>query len=262
MRLAGAMIAAFLLAACDWSGESGLFTDDLALAQEAAARRDWPAAERLSARYLREEQDPENRWEAWNLLLEALNAVSHEPRASLECLDVMLLEYEEDEPKLARILEQMGKYNESQRYYDRAANAWSAYCDLSTLTFEERAAGLRRLARNQIAQRHFDSAEEILHQCLALPYADREKVWCMLDLAEASAGREQWREAADLCQQILDSNADGEILGMAGYLLGDALEQMGQNSDALKHFEQARDHYPNPAVMDNRIEWLKKGQKK
>lgn len=232
--------------------------DDLASSREAALKRDWPLSERLLGRYLREEQDSEKRWDAWKMLLEVLNASSQEPRASLECLEAMLVEYEDDEAKLAWILSRMGEYNESIRHYDRAANAWSAYCDLAALTAEERSKGLRRLAAAQLGQRHFDAAEESLQQCLSLPLADHDKAWCMLDLAEASLGREQWQDAADLCEQILDSDPDNQLAGLAGYLRGDALEQMGENERALEQFEQSRDAYPNPAVMDNRIAWLKK----
>lgn len=264
MRAGFLLAAALLLSGCDlpslfWS--EGLFVDDLALARQAHMQRDWPVAERLLGRYLREEQNPEKRWEGWSLLLEALNAASPEPRASLECLEVMLVEYEDDEAKLAVILAQMGEYNEFLRHYDRAANAWSAYTDLATLPVEARAQGLRRLAQAQLTQRHFDAAEETLQECLALPLADHDKVWCMLDLADAGMGRERWQDVADLCQQILDSEPESSVKGVASYMLGDALEQMGQTDKALEQFEQGRDSYPNPAVMDNRIAWLKKKAK-
>lgn len=244
-----------LLSACD---TREIFGDDLALARESYMQRDWPQTERVLARYLREEKNPEKRWQAWNLLLEALNAARPEPRASLDCLEVMLVEYEDNEEKLALILAQMGGYNEALRHYDRAANVWSAYSDLAGLSTKERAQGFRRLAAAQLGQRHFDAAEATLQQCLALPLPDHDKIWCMLDLADAAMAREQWQDVADLCQQILDSDPDSLVMGLAGYLRGDALEQMGETRQALAQFEQARDNYPNPAVMDNRIAWLKK----
>lgn len=249
------------LCACDIRSifsPGDLFADDLDMAREAHMRRDWPLAERVLTRYLREEQDPEKRWQAWSLLLEAINGASQQPQASLECLEAMLVEYEDDDPKLAAILDDMGKYNESLRHYERAANAWSAYSDLESLSVEERVQGLRRLAQNQLAQRHFDAADATLRQCMSLPAPDSEKAWCMLDLADAGSAREQWAEVADLCQQILDSEPGGRVMGLAGYLRADALEQMGDKKQALEQFEQARDAYPNPAVMDNRIEWLKR----
>lgn len=247
-----------LLWGCDFQDRiAGLAGDDLTMAKKAHLNRDWPLAERLLGRYLREEQDSEKRWEAWQLLLEALNSPKPEPRASLECLEVMLMEYQEDEARLAEILAAMGKYNEALRHYDKAANAWSAYVELGILESEVKVNGLRKLAHAQFSQRLFDAAEETLQQCLALPLPDSKKTWCMLDLADASMSKGEFQETADLCQQILDSEPDTQIMGQAAWLRGDALEQLGDLRGALSQFEQGRESYPNPAVMDNRIEWLK-----
>lgn len=235
-----------------------MFPDDLALARQARLERDWPRAERMAERFLREERDAEKRWEAWNVLLEAINGASQEPRASLECLESMLAEYEGDHRRLPQILSEMARYSQILRRYDNAANAWSAYTDLPELEPSDMVNGYRQLARAQYAQRHFEAADETLQQCLALPLPDHDKIWCMLDLADADMGRQQWSNVAGLCQQILDSEPDREVAGLAGYYMGDALEQMGKYAEALRQFEEARDAYPNPAVMDNRIEYLKK----
>ena len=137
------LVLLLLLSACR---SEDLFTDDLARAKQACSMRDWPLAERVLERYLREEADSEKRWEAWNLLLEAINGATQEPRASLECLEVMLVEYENDDPKMARILSLIGSSNQSLRHYDRAARAWSAYTELGDLLPQDRVAGFRKLA--------------------------------------------------------------------------------------------------------------------
>lgn len=234
------------------------FQDDLQLAKQAQLERDWPTAERVLGRYLRVEQEAEKRWEAWNLLLEAINGASREPGASLECLEAMLVEYEDDEAKLAEILPQLGSCNQLLRHHEQAATAWESYVELGGLTPEQRINGFRQLASVQYRQRHFEAAEETLLQCMGLPLPDHDKIWCMLDLADAAMGREQWQVVADLGQQILESEPDPEVAGLAGYYRGDALEQMGQLAAALEQFQLARENYPNPGVMDNRIEHLKK----
>lgn len=255
MRLLVLGLMVVCLCACQMDD---LFLDDLATARKAQAERDWPRAERVLERYLRTESDGEKRWEAWHLMLQAINAAYQEPRASLECLEAMLLEYEEEEEKVAEILARIGEYSMALRQYARAANAWSAYEELPGLTMGERVQGYRRLAAAYTGQRRFDAAEEALQQCLALPAPDHDKIWCMVDLADAGMARQQWQDVADICQQIEDSEPDGEVLGWAAYYRGDALEQLGQLPDALKQFEQARDKYPNPAVIENRITHLKK----
>ena len=250
-----------LLATVGCGVDSALLADDLEAAREAYASRNLPLAERLLERYLRSEQNPEKRWEAWNLLLQAINAESQESRASLECLQAMHAEYENDEERLAFILSQMGKHNALLRHYDDAARAWSAWLELGDSDEKDRVEAHRQLARMQFAQRHFDAGEETLQQCLALPVADHDKIMCLLDLAYENMSRERWQEVADLCRQIEDSEPDETVSGLAGYLLGDALEQMGKENNALEIFEKYRNFYPNPAVMDNRIEFLRKNIK-
>lgn len=249
------LVLTLALAGCE---ADQLVADDLAMLRQAQSQRDWPLVERMAARFLREERDTDRRWEAWRMLLTAINASNREPRASLDCLDVMLVEYEEDDARLAWILAEIGNNNQALRNYAAAANAWSAYVELDDLSSADRVNGYRQLAAAQYAQRHFDAADETLQQCLGLPLPDHDKIWCMLDLADADMGRQRWREVADICQQILDSEPDREVLGRAGYYRGDALEQMGKLHEALQQFEQAKDSYPNPAVMENRIEYLKK----
>lgn len=235
-----------------------VFTDDLTLAKQAQLARDWPRAERVLERMLRTETDPEKRWEAWHLLLQAVNAAYQEPRASLEFLDAMLMEYEDDPAKEAEILAKIGEYSQSLRQYERGANAWSAYASLPNLSVAEQVRGYRNLAAAEYGRRRFDAAEEALQQCLSLPVPDHDKIWCMVDLADAGMGRQQWQDVDDICQQIQDSDPDAEVLAWASYYRGDALEQLGKPGEALKQFEQALPIYPNPAVIENRIAYLKK----
>lgn len=235
--------------------------NDLDLAKDAYAERNMPLAERVLERYLRQEQDPEQRWLAWNLLLQAINADRQHARASLECLDSMVIEYEEDPAKMAEILPQIGSYSKMQRNFEKAVEAWNAYLDLAEINSIQRVNGLRQLASMQFAQKHYEAAEDSLQQCLGLPLSDHDKIACMLDLAEENMMRENWQEVADLCQQILDSDPDREIYGKANYLRGDALEQMGKIEEALAVFELARESYPNPLVIENRISYLKKKNK-
>lgn len=252
-------IAIGLMAACRLEELGG---DDLEAANKAYVERNLTLTERLLERYLRGEKDPEKRWEAWILLLQTVNTNNQQARVSLEFLEAMLDEYENDQEKLPVILSRMGKFNEMLRHYDRAADAWSAYVELGDIEENERVEAYRHLAAMQFAQRHFEAGEETLQQCLALPIADHDKITCMLDLADENMTRERWEEVADLCQQIFDSDPDSSIYGIAGYLRGDALEQMGQEKEAMAQFEAVRTLYPNPGVIDNRIEHLKNNIKK
>ena len=236
--------------------------DDLTEARAAVARQDWSLAERLLERFLREEQNPDQRWEAWRQLLEVVNAAGQEPRASLELLETMLEEYMDNDARAAVILRRMGEVNESLHRHEAAADAWNAYVGLAGLSPEQSVEGYRRLSGMQFKLRRFDAAEDTLQQCLALPVAEKETLLCAYDLADQNVARQRWQEGADLAQQILDSAPDTPLKGLAGYVLADALEQLGKTREALKQFELARDAYPNPPVIDNRIMHLRGKMKK
>lgn len=259
LRILSLIFLLCALAGC--SGDSPLLTDDLAAAHEAYIARNIPLTERLLERFLRNEQNPEKRWEAWNLLLQAINAESQEPGASLECLQAMQAEYENEDSRLAYILPLIGKYNAMLRHYGDGALAWSSWLQLENLQPVEKVEGYRQLAAMQFGQRHFEAGEDSLQQCMGLPLPDPDKAMCILDLANENMARERWQEVVHLCRKIEDSSSDESVLGLAGYLMGDALEQMGKESEALEQFEKYRNLYPNHAVMDNRIEFLRKNIK-
>lgn len=253
------LVFAVALSACK---DQSLVGDDLSAARTAVSVRDWSLAERLLERYLREARNPDLRWEAWQQLLVVVNAAGQEPRATLEFLETMLAEFADNDARSAVILRRMGEINEGLHRHQRAAEVWSVYIGLGGLTPEQTVDGYRHLAAMQFNLRRFDASEDTLQQCLALPVADHDKIMCMYDLADQNMARERWQEVADLCQQILDSDPDKGLRGQAGYLLADALEQLGKGREALKNFEQARDDYPNPSVIDNRIAHLRKKLKK
>ena len=257
--LCACLCLCLMLAGCDGRAELG---DDFAAARQAQAERNWPLAERLLQRFLRTEQDAERRWQAWQALMEVINAETGEARETLEFLEVMRLEFAEDEDKTRSILEQTGQLNERLGRLDRAAEAWSAYLDLGGLGAREMAEAYRHLASVQVRQRRFESAEETLGQCMALPGSEPQVLYCMYDLADMQSGRQNWQAAADLCQQLLESGPDRELRGLASYVWGDALEQLGQLPGAMKQFEAAREGYPNPLVIEKRIVSLRKKMKK
>lgn len=103
--------------------QNALLADDLSAARTAVAERNWPLAERLLERCLREEQSPDKRWEAWQQLLTVVNSANPEARATLDYLEAMLAEYADDDARVKLVLERMGRLNESLRRYERTPGA-------------------------------------------------------------------------------------------------------------------------------------------
>lgn len=247
---------------CGCQGSGGV-ADDFAAARKAQAERNWGQAERLLQRFLRyEQEDQDRRWEAWQALIEVVNADTREERDTLEYLEVMLVEFADDDARTRSILEQMGQLNERLGRYGKAADAWSTYLDLGGLSAAQMAAAYRHLAAVQVRQRHFEGAEETLGQCLALPLSENGVQFCMFDLADMQAAQQNWDAAANLARQLLETSPGKELQGQTAFLLGDALEQLGRLPEAMTYFEQAKESYPNPLVVENRIVVLRKKMKK
>ncbi len=258
--LPAVLLSAVLLACgCD---RAPLVADDLEEARAAAQERNWTLAERLLQRYLRSQQEPDKRWDAWQRLLEVTRSAGPDPRAALEYLEAMLMEFAEDDARAEIVLRRMGELNESLRRYDKAADAWSTYIELAGLDAEEAVEAHRRLARLHFRARRFEAGEDVLQSCLALPFPEAATARCLYDLADMHAAREQWEEVTGLALQILDLKTGDELQGRASFLLADALEQQNKLSEALRYFEAARNRYPNEMVVDNRIAYLKKKLKK
>ncbi|MEG2171843.1 MAG: tetratricopeptide repeat protein [Desulfovibrionaceae bacterium] len=246
------------VAACD----NSLVVDDLAEARAAIINRNWTLAERLIERYLRVQEDPDQRWVAWQCLIEATNGASQEPRVTLEYLEAMLQEYADDDSRAKFILQRMGVLNEALRRNDRAADAWSTYINLEGLSPEEATEAHRHLANIHFKARRYEVAENVLYGCLALEVPAPQHAQCMYDLADMSVARERWEEASTFASQVLEIDTDTKMKGLTMFLLAEALEQQNKFAEALRYFEAARPLYPNEMVVDNRIAFLKKKLKK
>lgn len=262
-RVAVFLSAALSLGLCACWGEAPTFGDDLQAAREAAADRQWTQAERLLGRHLRNERDPESRWKAWNELLVVINAGGADPRASFDYLEAMLEEFADDDARCRDILMRMGLLADRLRLHARAAEIWSSWLGVAGAQDSEDAVLVhRRLAAAFFVQRRFDASEEVLEQCLSLPAGDEAKSLCTYDLADQNLARGRWETAANLARQIVDDGQEPKTRALAGFVLADALEQLGDGAGALAQFEGIRESYPNADVVENRILRLRKKMKK
>jgi len=242
-------------AACD---RVPLNINDLDAAKAAISQRDWPRAERLLERYLRTEERPQQRWEAWTLLVDVYSRVNLDQNGALGQLEAMLPEFARDEGKKKLILARLGELHENLGHISQAVAVWERYAELGNLTDQEVASVQRALGHLHFRQRRFDLAEEALQTCQALPVEESFRAWCKYDLALANMAREELDDARDQAIQVLSMKVDDQLRGLAGFLLADVLEQQGLRAEALNRFESVRSLYPNEMVVDNRIAHLKK----
>jgi len=241
-------------AACD---RVPLKSNDLDEAKAAISQRDWPRAERLLERYLRSEEAPQQRWEAWLRLVDIYSRINLDRHGAVGQLEAMRQEFSQDEAKKKLILARLGELHESLGHAGQAVAVWGRYAELDNLTNQEAARVQRALGNLHFRQRRFDLAEEALRTCQALPVEEAFRAWCLYDLALANMAREELEDAHDQAIQVLSMQVDDQLRGLAGFLLADVLELQGLRAEALSRFESVRGLYPNAMVIDNRIAYLK-----
>jgi tetratricopeptide (TPR) repeat protein len=233
-----------------------LQTNDFDDAKAAISQRDWPRAERLLERYLRTEEGPQQRWEAWMRLVDIYSRINLDQGGAVGQLETMLQEFSRDEAKRKVILARLGELYESLGHIRQAVAAWGRYATLGNLTEQEAASVQRILGNLHFRQRRFDLAADALHACQEMPVAESFRAWCLYDLALANMARDELDVARDQAIQVLSMKVDDQLRGLAGFLLADVLEQQGLRAEALNRFEAVRGLYPNDLVIDNRIAYL------
>ncbi|MDR2695103.1 MAG: tetratricopeptide repeat protein [Deltaproteobacteria bacterium] len=240
-------------AACD---RVSLNLNDLDEAKAAISQRDWPRAERLLERYLRTEEGPPQRWDAWMRLVDIYSRINLDQHGAMGQLEAMFQEFSRDEAKRKVILARLGELHEALGHTGQAVAVWGRYAELGNLTDQEAASVQRVLGNLHFRQRRFDLAEEALQTCQALPVEEAFRAWCLYDLALANMARDELDDARDQTIQVLSMKVDDQLRGLAGFLLADVLEQQGLRVEALSRFESVRGLYPNDMVIDSRIAYL------
>ena len=255
MRLLPYLVFALcLLCACE---RPSYDTDDLAAAQEAAEQRDWTQVARLLQRYLREENDPQKRWTAWNLLVSASQHMGEDAWA-IDYLENMLQEYGDDGAYTAAVLRRLGAGYEKIRQWDKASEAWLRLLDVTELSPNETALLYRRMGLYHQQAQNFALAEDMFEMCADHAATPALLGECRYLLADAYATDGRLDEAARHVDEVLAvPETAPDVRGRALLLKGDIYEQQERRDEAARPFAEALPLHPNPAVVQSRIDYLK-----
>ena len=255
MRLLPYLVFALcLLCACE---RPSYDTDDLAAAQEAAEQRDWTQVARLLQRYLREENDPQKRWTAWNLLVSASQHMGEDAWA-IDYLENMLQEYGDDGAYTAAVLRRLGAGYEKIRQWDKASEAWLRLLDVTELSPNETALLYRRMGLYHQQAQNFALAEDMFEMCADHAATPALLSECRYLLADAYATDGRLDEAARHVDEVLAvPETAPDVRGRALLLKGDIYEQQERRVEAARAFAEALPLHPNPAVVQSRIDYLK-----
>ncbi len=232
--------------------------DSFSQIRSAYAHQDWVMAERLLVRYLRNEIDLGKSWQAWLLLLEVSEKANAPHDVILSYLKDMLQDYEVDPERKKFILAKIATTTDKKKDVESAIIAWDNYANLSNVLPSESFQIYRRLIQLNFLKGDFDAVEGVLNECTALDIVATDKAYCLYNLADLKAGKEQWDVAAELIQLVLVMKISDYDKAQAAFLYGDVLEQQREYKTALSYFEIALEHYGNKDVVQSRIDSLKK----
>lgn len=250
------VIFSFLIIFC-CGCESKPSPDNLAEAYQYIEKKEWSAAERYLELYLREEERLDLRFEAWNKLLEVGGHLTYNDKWTINCLEEMYSEFEEQTEHLKSILWRLASAYEHIRNYNKALEYWEKLFSQSGLSVEQQANILRNLAGVSVKLYRFDVANNYLKGCLELPLSLMMRLECLLDRADISSSMGFFDEGASYALIVLESDeASIELKGKAGFILADIKEQQGNIQKAIELFKSIREYYPNSMVVDQRLQLL------
>lgn len=251
------ILSGALLLGCDQ-----VFPDDLSDARQALRKGDALLAEKYLKRYLQTAKEPTLRWEAWKEFLTLEQYIGSDSEWIIEALETMLLEYENDAERTAKILSRLGESYEKAGNFHKAIEYWMRYVALPNIDPEHSAQARQRLAFLYRRTRNFNDAEMTLKACLDLPISDTMRATCLYTLADNALTLDLFDESRKYAEQLLSmNNVDPVLKSRTSFILADIQEQQGKLKEALATFQAIRNTYPNPLAVDVRIDSLKKRTK-
>lgn len=247
---------AFLLGGCQGKED---VADDLRDARKAMMTRDFLEAEKFFERYLRRSPEGAERWEVWNSLVELALSVRNDRKAAIELLEAMRIEYEDQADKRRKISMRLAEQYRLLRKYDRAVYLWSSVAEDVRADTIERSRACRNLAHVYLRRLEFELAKQSLGYCLALDIPESVRAECLYDLAQTYVGMDELENAVTQLRAVLAlRDIADSTRTLSIFMLADALDQQGNNDEAIELFTSISHTYPNRKVVEQRIAFLEK----
>lgn len=251
------LVLALFLPACGRSEPPA--GPDIEAAREAFSRGFYLEAETGYERYLQKEPKGRLRREAWNRLLEISLHVKGDVDRSIMLLEAMYLEFGSDPASSADMLVLLGDLYEQQGNHAKAQESWEKSLEGMQGDPAKSVPVLIRLARAKRGQRDFDGAQEALERCAAMADDPELKARCLYESAQNYSFTQSYGRARTTLEELLAlPGVSSENRALAIFLLVDVCEHEGRIADARKLLESIRNTYPNPLVIEARLESLGK----
>ena len=232
--------------------------DDLDLAVKALKARDIADAEMYFERYLRKNPTGGERWEAWQELMDIARNIRQDKAVVRDYLEMMLAEYADDPVRRSDIQMQLAALCNDMRLHGRAVALWEDLIADEDFPEHLRAVVYRELSRAYLRRLETVKATQILGLCLDLDVPAPLRADCLFDLSETQSLTGEFKDSEKSLHDLLDMEdlpSDKQI--MATFMLADVLEQQERLDEAMKYYESVRATYPNPKVVEIRLNSLK-----
>ncbi len=232
--------------------------DDLFEARQAFARKEFLDAERQYERYLQQNPEGAQRWEAWERLVDIALSIRNDDRLATDILEAMALEYSED-PELGRVaLLRLGEVYESGHRWEQALDAWKRLLAFPGLSKAEKGQLHLKLAKIFQLYSHNDLAVSNLRACLEMDTGVPVKAACLYELAIVFMMDDQGQQAKIYLVELGRlEGAPMEIKVLGAFALADFEEEQGNFQRSLDIFESIKSIYPNPEAVEARIRGLR-----
>jgi len=236
---------------------------DLAATLFGAARTAWlagdyPKAEQDYQRYLRDFPKAPERLEAWRRLADIARDVRGNPGEAASVLESALLEFEKNRAVRDDLAAAAGEAWLQAKQPARAAEHLRTLLAGGSLPPEGRVRISLQLAQSLTMLEDVSGAETALRLCHQAGPTAAIAAPCSLRLAAVLLEQNKPEAARSLWKAVYENGTiDASFRAAAGFALGEEAETRHDRKAAQTWYEAVREIYPNPAVIEKKLEYLR-----
>ncbi len=255
------LLAAQLLSGC---GQANSAEDEvLNPVRQAYAQGFYMEARQGYERYLQLFPKGEHRLEAWERLLEIALNVEGDLDGSIAHLEAMILEFGDRPDSTWPLMTQLASLHEQRGNVNKALEIWEKGMELAGGDPERMVTTQMSMARLYRIKREYGAALELLSRCEKEAPDQDTRLRCLYEEAQTYCFMQSWGQAKEVLEVIVDQGdkVPEDIHTLSVFLLADVYEQEMNLDRARELFESIMDTYPNPKVIEIRLNNLGKGHK-
>lgn len=255
------VLAASLLSGCD----AGPSEEDRVLepVRQAYSQGFYMEARQGYERYLQLYPKGTQRLEAWERLLEIALNVEGDLDGAIAHLEAMILEFGDRTDSTWPLMVQLATLHEQRGNVNKALEIWEKGMELATGHQDRMVTVQMSMARLYRIKREYGTALELLTRCEKTAPDEQSRLRCLYEEAQTYSFMQSWGQAKEVLEVIVAAGdqAPEDIRTLSVFLLADVYEQEMDLARAKALFESIKDTYPNPKVIEIRLNNLGKGKK-